>query len=212
MLPNYGAVRNWLFNDVTKIAIRPPAPPQLGSEEFEKAINELKDYSKNLTREQFRIVSFWADGTGTYTPPGHWNRIASDLIVKNKMNELRAARTLALMNMAVVDAGVCCWETKFYYYIPRPSLVDPSIKTSTGCPNFPSYTSGHSTFSGAASTVLGYIFPAEKASLEAMAQEASISRVYGAIHYRFDCDAGLKCGKEIGQFAVSLGRADGSPQ
>ena len=113
------------------------------------------------------------------------------------------------MLAAIEDAGICCWDTKSYYYYPRPSQMDPSIKT-TGTPNFPSYTSGHSTFSGAAAQVLGYIFPFEQSSLDAMAAEASVSRIYGGIHYRFDCEVGLRCGKAIGSFAVKRGKADGS--
>jgi membrane-associated phospholipid phosphatase len=115
-----------------------------------------------------------------------------------------------LLNTALMDAAVCCWDTKYAYYLPRPSQVDPEIKTLTGLPNFPAYTSGHSTFSGAAATVLGYVFPEEKAKLDAMASEASISRLYGAIHYRFDCEVGLKCGQDIGSYAVRRGRMDGA--
>jgi membrane-associated phospholipid phosphatase len=127
------------------------------------------------------------------------------------MNPLRTARTYALMNVAVADAGICTWDVKFLYYFPRPSQIDPSIKTATGLPNFPAYTSGHATFSGAAATVLSYIFPEEKANLEAMANEAAESRVYGAIHYRFDSEVGLQCGKNIAAFAVQRGKSDGSP-
>ena len=87
--------------------------------------------------------------------------------------------------------------------------MDAQIKT-IGTPNFPSYTSGHSTFSGAAAAVLGYIFPQNKAQVDAMALEASNSRIYGGIHYRFDCEVGLKCGTAIGSFAVSRGKTDGS--
>jgi membrane-associated phospholipid phosphatase len=134
------------------------------------------------------------------------------LIVKKRMNPLRTARTLALMNAAVADAGICTWDVKFLYYFPRPSQVDPSIKTATGLPNFPAYTSGHATFSAAASTVLSYIFPEEKSKLEAMAVEAANSRVYGGIHYRFDSEVGLQCGKNIAAFAVERGIADGSSQ
>jgi hypothetical protein len=175
-------------------------------------LQEVKDYSKNLTRDQYRIAAYWSDGIGSYTPPGHWNRIACDLIIQYKQSQLRVARTLALMNMSVEDAGICCWDTKSFYYYPRPSQMDPDITTAIGLPNFPSYTSGHSTFSGAASTVLGYIFPSEAGDLASKAVEASLSRIYGAIHYRFDCEAGLICGKNIGQYAVTIGQNDGSPQ
>jgi membrane-associated phospholipid phosphatase len=117
---------------------------------------------------------------------------------------------MALVGTAVMDAGVCCWETKYYYFYPRPYQMDNSIKTVVGLPNFPAYTSGHSTFSSAAATVLSYIFPAEKNSLETKALEAAESRIYGTIHYRFDSEVGMRCGKNIGSYAVQRGQQDGS--
>jgi hypothetical protein len=58
--------------------------------------------------------------------------------------------------------------------------------------------------------VLGYIFPASKPKYDAMAQEASLSRIYGGIHFRADCEVGLRCGKAIGGFSVRFGEKDGS--
>jgi hypothetical protein len=211
-LPLFGNVKNWTFDQTTKLSLRPGPPPVIGSSEFQTALEEVKNYSKNLTRDQYHIADFWSDGIGSYTPPGHWNKIACDLIVKYQLNQLRMARTLALMNMSVEDAGICCWDTKNFYYLPRPSQMDPSITTAIGLPNFPAYTSGHSTFSGAASAVLGYIFPSEAGDLNSKAKEASLSRLYGAIHYRFDCETGLVCGTNIGQYAITIGVNDGSPQ
>lgn len=210
MLPFYGNVKTWNFDSATKVAIRPAAPPTSSSAEFKTALAELQNLSKNRTREQFRIASYWADGAGTYTPPGHWNRTATELIYKNKFSEIRAARLLALVNTAVQDAGVACWDVKYYYLVPRPIQADASLNTSTGVPNFPAYTSGHSTFSAAAATVLGYAFPSEVTNLDALAKEASESRIYGGIHYRFDCEIGLVHGKKIGAYAVTRGKADGS--
>jgi hypothetical protein len=210
MLPYYGKVKTWNFNGDQLVTIRPPAPPAIGSAEFETALNELRDLSDNRTREQFRIASYWADGVGSYTPPGHWDRTASDLIYEHRLNELRAARTMALLNSAMQDAGIACWDAKFYYMLPRPTQVDPSIRTSTGIPNFPSYTSGHSTFSAAAATVLAHLFPDHADEVDALAQEASVSRVYGGIHYRFDCTAGLVCGNAVGNFAVERAKQDGA--
>ena len=101
------------------------------------------------------------------------------------------------LNMAMHDAGVGCWEAKFYYFNPRPSQLDPSIKTQIGLPNFPSYTSGHSTFSAAGAAILSYLFPSGAGSFAAMRDEAGISRLYGGIHYPSDIEAGKLHGARI---------------
>ncbi len=209
MLPNFGKVKAWTLSAEEVVKLRPEPPPATNSEKMKTELAEVKWYAENLNSERLKIVHFWADGVSTYTPPGHWNAIATELIVKAKMSEIRIARTFALLNMGLMDAAVCCWETKMHYFNPRPSQLDPSIKTITGVPNFPAYTSGHSTFSGSAATVLAYIFPNEGANLQKMADEASSSRLYGAIHYRSDCEIGLRCGRIIGDYAVKWGRQAG---
>lgn len=210
MLPFFGNVKTWNFDEATKVAIRPAAPPAIGSPEFEKDLNELRELAKNRTREQFRIAAYWADGVGSYTPPGHWNRTASNLIHEKQWNEIRTARAMALVCTAIHDAGVSCWDTKYYYLVPRPTEVDANVTTSTGIPNFPAYTSGHSTFSAAGAEVLAYLFPDHAADLRAAAKEASESRIYGCIHYRFDCEVGLVSGKKVAEYAIQRGQTDGS--
>ncbi|KAB7731207.1 phosphatase PAP2 family protein [Rudanella paleaurantiibacter] len=208
MLPNYGAVSTWNFDRATLVKLRPGPAPLPGTAQFDKELDELKTIQKTQTREQARIANFWADGAGSYTPPGHWHRIAANAAHEARYSEVRMARTLALLGTTLQDAGVCCWETKFYYYTPRPQQF--GVKTSVGLPNFPSYTSGHSTFSGAAATVLSYIFPERSQEFMDKATEASVSRIYGLIHFRSDCETGLICGKNIGSYAVNRGKADGS--
>ena len=210
MLPLYCKVIPFLFDTLTVVALRPPPPPLTGTAKMKEETAEVKYYSDNPTRERMKIVHFWADGTGTYSPAGHWNAIASEEFVKEQFSEVRWARNLALLNMALMDAGIVCWDAKYFYFNPRPSQTDPSIKTLTGLPNFPSYTSGHSTFSAAAATILGHILPTHKSSFEAMALEASLSRMYGAIHYRSDCEAGLAVGKKVGEYAVNRAKTDGA--
>jgi len=209
-LPLFGKVKPFLFDSLTAIGLRPPPPPSTSSDKFKEETKEVLFYSQNPTRERLAIIHFWADGAGTYAPAGHWDAIASEEFVKENYSEVRWARNLALLNMAMMDAGIICWDAKYFYFNPRPSQTDPSIKTLTGVPNFPSYTSGHSTFSAAAATVLSHLLPDRGAIFNDMATEASMSRLYGAIHYRSDCEAGLKCGKDVGQYAVNRAMTDGA--
>jgi len=210
MLPFFGNVKTWNFDEATKTELRPPPPPQPGSPAFETALEEARDIVKNRTREELRISTFWSDGAGSYTPPGHWNRRAGELIYEKQFNEIRSARAMALVNTALEDAGITCWDVKYFYLTPRPTQIDSKITTGTGIPNFPAYTSGHSTFSGAGAEILSYLFPEHAGDLQEMAKEASNSRIYGCIHYRFDCEVGLEVGKKVGEYAVVRGRNDGS--
>ena len=148
MLPNYGAVKTWNLDRETLEKIRPQLPYIVGSAEWQKELDELKSIQKNQTREQARIANYWADGAGSYTPPGHWNREASNLCLSKNYSEVATARVMALVSTSLMDAGIACWDTKYYYYTPRPQQF--GVKTSVGLPNVPSYTSGHSTIAAAA--------------------------------------------------------------
>jgi hypothetical protein len=206
LTPLFGKVKMW--NVPTVEEVRPGIPPAPGSSEFEEDAKELRDFADNLTEQQRKIANWWSDGLNTYTPPGHWNRLAKDYIIKYEMNPLRSTRTFAYLNMAIMDAGISCWDAKYYYHYPRPIQTMPGFKTILGTPNFPSYTSGHSTFSAAAAEVLAYIFPAEATYCREWAQEAADSRVYAGIHYRFDAEVGLDQGKNVAQYTINKAKLD----
>ncbi len=210
LTPLFSQVTMWSIDDVE--SVRPIAPPQLDSQEFLDDVELLKDYARNMTDEKRRIANFWQDGLGTYTPPGHWNRIANEIIVEKKLNPLQTTRTLAYMNMAIMDSGISCWDAKYYYHYPRPIQMIEGFETIAGTPNFPSYTSGHSVFSAAASEVLSYIFPEKAPTLRAWAEEAAISRVYGGIHWSFDATVGTDQGREVAQYTIDRAKADGADQ
>ncbi len=210
MLPLFCKVLPFLFDTLTVVTLRPPPPYSTSSAEFRKETDEVLYYSQHPTREHQAIVAFWADGVGTYTPPGHWNDIAANEFVKQNYSEVRWARNMALLNMAEMDAAIVCWDAKYYYFNPRPCQINTDIKTLTGVPNFPAYTSGHSNFSAAAATVLSYLLPDRGEKFNDMAKEASLSRLYGAIHYRSDIDMGMVTGTKVGQYAVQRAQADGA--
>jgi len=210
MLPSFGKVRAWMMTPTDVTNERPAPPPSTSSAQMAQELAEVKQVAENLTRDELAVAQKWNDGAGTYTPPGHWNDIATEHVRDARFSEVRAARVFALLNMAMHDGAVGCWDAKYAYFNPRPSQLDPSIKTKIGLPNFPSYLSGHSTFSAAAAVVLSYLFPSGSASFESMRDEAGVSRLYGAIHYRSDIEEGKTHGARIGGYTVAFAREDGA--
>jgi hypothetical protein len=210
MLPVFNKVKGFLCDSATIISLRPGPPPSTTSAELTAETEAAYNTIKNPSREQMRIVQFWADGVGTSTPPGHWNAIAAEDFIMQNYSEVRWARNMALLNMAEMDAAISCWDIKYHYFNPRPTQMNPKIKTLTGIPNFPSYVSGHSMFSSAAATILGHILPARAQAYQAMAQEAANSRIYAGIHYVVDCTVGMTVGANVGNYAVKRAQTDGA--
>jgi membrane-associated phospholipid phosphatase len=208
MLPNFGRVQPFAMTATELARLDPPPPPSTGSAEMKAELAEVKRTVDGLTRDQLAVGLRWNDGAGTYTPPGHWNDIAAEYVRDARMSEVRAARAFALLNMAMHDAAVACWRVKYKHFNPRPSQLDPSIRTSIGLPNFPAYPSGHSTFSAAAAGVLGYLFPSAAAAFAAQADEAGLSRIYAGIHYPSDVVNGKAHGERIGAAVVRAARTD----
>jgi PAP2 superfamily/Dockerin type I domain len=155
---------------------RPAPPPALNSFEYAQAVDEVMrlgaSNSSERTADQTNIAKFWADGAGTATPPGHWNQIAVDQSLAHGQSLLESARTLALVNLALADAGIASWNAKYHYDLWRPidairkADIDGNSATAQNVgwtpllqtPAFQSYTSGHSTFSHAAAAVLTSLF------------------------------------------------------
>lgn len=159
---------------------RPAGPPALESKEWAIAFNEIKAIGakdSNLrSAEQTAIARFWADFSSTETPPGHWNSIAHTLAADRKLSLVESARLFATLNVALVDAGIACWDAKYHYNFWRPVTAivradeDGNSDTKSrldwqallNTPPHPEYPSGHSAFSGAAVAVLSGIFGADR--------------------------------------------------
>jgi membrane-associated phospholipid phosphatase len=204
--PLAGTWRAW--NVISGDALRPPQPPLPGSARFETELREVYDISLSLSTEQKRIADFWADGRGTFTPPGHWNKIALDLVRSHRLGDTSAALVFATLNTAQADAFICGWDAKFTYWSARPVTgirreLDPNWLPYLVTPPFPSYVSGHATTSGAASEVLAHFFPGQAARLRAWAEEAALSRLLAGIHFRVDNEVGLALGRSVAAAAVS---------
>ena len=189
---------------------RAPPPPAYLSTRFNTDLAEVRNISQNRTAEQIRIANDWNLAAGTITTLGHWNEQAALFIDEQQFDERAASHLFALMDAAVLDATIGCWETKFLYLMLRPTMADPlHITTVYTLPNHPSYPSGHSCLSSAAATVLSQYFPAHAAQLQADVIEAGLSRIYGGIHYRFDIEAGQALGRSTAEWAMDYDRRFG---
>ena len=178
---------------------RPPPPPAFGSAAFNAALQEIRTISAGLTGTQLTIAQFWAT-----RGPQYMNEIASEMIVSHRNSERETARVLALANMAAFDVLNACFDAKFAYYLIRPSQADPLINLPIGLPNHPSYPSGHSCVTSAYATVLANMFPDETDRLQGMVVEAGLSRMYGGLHYRFDCEVGQTLGRHVAEWVMHV--------
>jgi membrane-associated phospholipid phosphatase len=206
----------------------PPAHPPYAEDpksEFYAQAFTVYHTAQTLTPEQQTIAHYWADSPGTTgTPPGHWIAIMSQLARHDDLSLMAAAEGFVRVGLAVADAFIGCWHTKYFYNLLRPVTyiqhhIDPAWLPLLSTPNFPEYTSGHSVQSAAAAAVLTAMFgirsftdtlhpdhdlplslePRTFSSFEAAAEEAALSRLYGGIHYPFASTNGLLQGRCIGQ-------------
>ena len=193
--------RPWLLNPASEFR---PTPPAYGSPRYVKDLDEVLAIAASITDEQVRIAKFWVDGHGSVTPAGHWNNIAIAEVVAAKLDDKTTARLFAHMNMAMADAFVAVWDTKYHYWTARPItavkyLSSSEFKPTLLTPPFPSYVSGHAGFSGAAARVLGAYLPTRSQQLDRMAEEAAHSRLLGGIHFRHDNEDGLVLGRKVAE-------------
>lgn len=243
LLPGWGDVTP--FGITAGNQFRPAGPVLMDSPDYAAQVRQVRilgaidaetsDRDNNgvpdRTADQTQIARFWAQGGGTSTPPGMWNQIAKVIADTHGSSLIDTARTFALVNIATADAGIAAWDAKYEFNTWRPITAireadtDGNAATSPEAnwspllptPNFPSYISGHSTFSGAAATILAALFgdatsftvgsdglPLVTRSFDSFSEaaaEAGISRIYGGIHYQDDNLDGLSTGRNIGLWA-----------
>jgi hypothetical protein len=209
--PLAGGWRTWVLSSGSQF--RPPPPPRFGSPRYVAEARELVRLRRALTPQQERIAQFWAGGVGSPLPPGVWNQVALAYARRDRLDTDDAARVFALLNVAQADAGVATWDAKYAYWTARPENairtlgLDRRWTSFLATPAFPSYVSAHSSFSGAASEVLGALFPKDARQFRAKADQAGLSRLYGGIHFRADHVAGIELGRSVGRLVIARWRA-----
>jgi hypothetical protein len=244
--PDYLDGVEWCWNTMKPMVLdsaaqfKPNRPPQYDTKPgttFYKMMKEVYDINKNLTSEQKLIAKYWDDnpfviehaghmmfGNKKITPGGHWMGITAQVVKQTNADIVKTAQSFALTSIALFDGFISCWDEKYRSSYVRPvtvinELIDKNWAPLLQTPPFPEYTSGHSTITASAATVLTKLYGDNFAfedssdyhyiglkrkfsSFQAAAAEASMSRVYGGIHYLLSVNTGSEQGKKVGGLVV----------
>jgi hypothetical protein len=221
--PQYATVTPWALTSPSQF--RPGGPQALGSVTYETDLNETRAVgslaSTVRTAYGTETALFWNGNTALF-----WNRIALTMADRRCTSLSENARLFALLNMAIADAGIACWDAKYFYSFWRPVTAirldatdaDPSWTPLLVTPNFPEYPSAHATVSPAAAVVLQWFFGDSGTftldsdvlpgvlhnfdSFAAAADEAFVARIYGGIHFRSSCRDGHTLGVAVGTYVI----------
>lgn len=226
LLPHWGNVRAFLA-PVGSVEVQSPVTfdERPGSAFYAEAM-EVYTMSKPLTKENHWIAELWSDDVPgfTVTPVGRWICITNQAMEQNPLPLPRMLELYLKMGMALSDAIVVCWDAKYRFNRERPeSYIRRNIRADWKplheSPPFPAYPSGHAAL-GAASAVLLADFLGEnfeftdrthehrkefagKArhyhSFDEMAHENALSRMALGVHFRMDCEEGLRLGRLVGE-------------
>ena len=220
--PHWGSNRPIVSNSTMNTQIEAPISYSTDpNSAFYQMVKHVYTTSQSLTDDQKAMAMFWRDVPGV-SSPGHWLSILQQAIRMNNTSLDKAALAYALSGIAGNDALIACFKVKYQYSLVRPITYIREVMGHTnwashlGTPAHPEYCSAHSSLSGAIAEVLERLFgrigtitdhtydylgmgPRQYESFTAIGAEASLSRIYGGIHYQPSLDAGLWQGRKVAE-------------
>ena len=186
---------------------------------FWKMANEVYRVSINLTEEEKSTAIYWDDTpNGQYmTVFGHWTSILSGLLEQHRLPLMKAVEAYAKMTIAMHEASLLAWKGKYTFNVVRPvTFIQQYINSAwmplIATPSHPEFPAAHATLSSAAAVALCSLFGNDckvtdnsytdigmpersYLSLQEVANEAGLSRLYGGIHYRYSIEQGFLLGE-----------------
>jgi len=228
-VPQWGGVRTFVLNSVNDVTVAPP--PALGSPEYAAAYNEVKEIgafgSLTRTADQTSSALFWDAANGAT-----WMRAGLTIAEDEGLDTLGFASVFATLSAGLADAAIAGFDTKYDYRLWRPitaiqlgdsdgnaaTIGDASWTSLFAAPSHPSYVSTHSDLSATAASILTrffgddepftFIISGDTRSFTSLSQaelDAANSRLWGGIHFRFDNEAGLAMGRQVGALTLASG-------
>jgi len=256
--PYWGNVRCFAMRQ-TDLLARPPLPYSevenspfyMQALETYNTVNNIQSNGPGAYDARWR-AEFWSDDlmNMTFGPPTRFSAIATQVVELENLDLAQCAELYAKLGMAMSDAGVSVWKSKYVYNVERPvsyirrimaqkypeattwqSLLNNPLTGAYGLtPSFPTYPSGHSGFSGAGGRILSSVFeynaehpgtysftdlchqdraeflgtPRSFTSFKELADEDAYSRIPLGVHFRMDCEEGVRLGELAAQRVLEL--------
>ena len=245
LFPGHGQIKPWTMTHGSQFRATnfyPPASPEF-TQEFENIRLIGGANSRLRTLDQAQIALFWEDGPWGITPPGHFLYLAAQVLQRKPLSFIDRAREFALLGMTQCDASISAWDSKYAHDILRPETAirararkfgnpDPRVRnyghwsSYIPTPEFPAYTSGHSTFGAAGAELIAAFNGGDRISLSGIspdqvlwpqlrgvrrhwtslsqiAEENGMSRIYGGVHWMADHTEAMRAGRAIARHALS---------
>ena len=201
--PTAGGWKTWVISSGKDYRVPPPPAPN----ETQAELRSLAQLVDQTDEQAAARIAYWDAGAPSY----RWMDMISNRLFAGTPTP-NAQRVYAYVALAMYDATIAAWESKYYYQRPRPSQMNHKLRTSVEVPNSPSYPSEHAAAAQAAASVLAYLLPGEAQTFQAMADEAGWSRVQAGVQFPSDYYAGVELGRKVAQQVIAKARADGSDQ
>ena len=199
--PDAGSWHTWLLESGSELRL--DAPPDEAATMSE--IEELHSLLATVDVDMRAQIRYWSANVPAY----RWNKLASEEYFNRAIPHPVGSYGLALMNVAIYDATITAWDTKYTYMRPRPTEMDSSLSAIIPTPHSPSYPSEHAVAAGAASVVLPRLFPDKADYFIAQAEAAANAMLHSGIYYPSDIEAGFAMGQQVGERALAW--ADANP-
>ena len=200
--PRAGQWQTWVISSGEDFRV--PPPPSYYQTRAE--LRQLRDLTRHLDDATRQKIKYWDAGAPAY----RWMDLISNRVLAGTPTTPYVHRVYTYVALAMYDATIATWESKYHYQRTRPSERDDDIRTALPVPRSPSYPSEHAAAAQAAASVLAYFLPTEGAAFQAMAEEAGWSRVQAGLQYPSDYSAGLELGRRVAAEVIAKANADGS--
>lgn len=197
--PDAGTWKTWIIGSGGQFRL-PPPPDAVPKTELATLLVAQTSRDTKVLRQ----ITYWNAGAPGY----RWRQMASKLPPLQADSALRYSSFTALLSIALYDATIAAWDSKYAHRRVRPAIANKQLKPAIATPDSPSYPCEHAAAAGVAATVLGRLHPEKADSIRQLAQQAAQSRVLAGVAYPSDVAAGFALGQRVAERVLARFAAD----